>query len=89
MAEIIKSYKQSIGAMKFIGKKYGDADRANGTFGAKWGEWFENGWFGVIEKQISGSIKDITIYGVGHYERTGNDSRRCCSHHQTVGAKWH
>ena len=59
MAGIIKTYKQNVGAMRFIGKKYGDGDRVNGTFGAKWCEWFENGWFSVIESQISVGMRDI------------------------------
>ena len=59
MSEIIKAYKQSICAMRFIGKKYGDNDRVNGMFSVKWGEWFEKGWFSIIEKQNSGSIKEI------------------------------
>ena len=59
MPEIINAYKQSMGATRFIGKKYGDDDRVNGMFGAKWGEWFEKGWFGAIEKQHSGSLKEI------------------------------
>ena len=59
MAEIIKTYKQSVGAMRFIGKKYGDSDRVDGMFGAKWGEWFQNGWFDVIEKQIDKKIIEI------------------------------
>jgi|GEM_PF-4064730 len=29
MAEIIKTYRESVGATRFIGKKYGDADRVN------------------------------------------------------------
>ena len=58
MPEIIKTYKQSVPAMRFIGKKYGDSDRVNGTFGAKWGEWFENSWFDVLTKQISGNPDD-------------------------------
>lgn len=52
MVEIINVYRQSIPAMRFIGKKYGDSDRVDGGFGAKWGEWFGNGWFTAIEKQI-------------------------------------
>ncbi|MDD4495741.1 MAG: hypothetical protein PHV32_15625 [Eubacteriales bacterium] len=59
MSEIIKVYKQSLGAMRFIGKKYGDGDRINGNFGAKWSEWHSNGWFGIIEKQINSSLKDV------------------------------
>ncbi|MCL2665435.1 MAG: hypothetical protein FWE82_07475 [Defluviitaleaceae bacterium] len=59
MAEIIKTYRQSIPAMRFIGKKYEDGDRVNGSFGAKWGEWFANGWFGEIERQIDGDMKNI------------------------------
>ena len=59
MVEIINTYRQSVPAMRFIGKKYGDSDRINGNFGAKWGEWFNNGWFAAIEKQISVGIKEI------------------------------
>ena len=59
MAEIIKTYRQSVGEMRFIGKKYGDDDRVNGTFGAKWGRWFENGWFETIEKQTEGYLKEV------------------------------
>ena len=58
MAEIIKTYKQTVGAMRLIGKKYGNDDRVDGSFGAKWGEWFENGWFEVLEKQSSGQPKE-------------------------------
>jgi predicted transcriptional regulator YdeE len=37
-------------ASRFIGKKYGDEDRVNGYFSAKWGEWHQNDWFSDIEK---------------------------------------
>ena len=50
MAEIIKAYKESVPAMRFIGKRYTDDDRVGGLFSAKWGEWFENGWFDLLEK---------------------------------------
>lgn len=50
MAEIIKAYRQSVPAMRFIGKKYGDEDRVDGGFGAKWGEWFQNNLFASLEK---------------------------------------
>lgn len=59
MAEIIKVYRQSAPGMRFIGKKYGDSDRVFGDFGAKWGEWFSNSWFAIIEKQTSTSLKEI------------------------------
>jgi len=65
MAEIIKTYKQSVPEMRFVGKKYGNADRVNGTFGAKWGEWFQNGWFEEIKKQPKNGLKnrDLTLTG--------------------------
>jgi hypothetical protein len=50
VAEIIKTYRQSVPAMRFIGKKYGDEDRVSGGFGKKWDEWFSNGWFEVLEQ---------------------------------------
>lgn len=49
MAKIIKAYREHFDAMRFIGKKYTNNDRVNGTFAAKWGEWFQNGWFDLIE----------------------------------------
>lgn len=55
--EIIKVYKEHLPSLRFIGKKYTNADRANGGFGHKWGEWFQNGWFGELEK--IGELKNI------------------------------
>ena len=49
MAEIIKVYKQHLPALTFIGKRYTDNDRVDGSFGAQWGEWFQNGWFESLE----------------------------------------
>ncbi|MCL2517649.1 MAG: hypothetical protein FWF15_03700 [Oscillospiraceae bacterium] len=50
MFEIIKVYKQNIDPLRFIGKKYDNANRINGTFEvkSKWSEWFQNGWFETI-----------------------------------------
>lgn len=59
MAEIIKCYKQSIPAHRFIGKKYGDADRRDGSFGSKWGEWFQNDWFGTLENFAAEGLKKL------------------------------
>ncbi|MCL2007502.1 MAG: hypothetical protein FWG77_05395 [Treponema sp.] len=44
--EIIKTYKQEIPALRFIGKK-----------GANWGEWWQNGWFDLLEKNIDDKFK--------------------------------
>ena len=64
MAEIIKTYMQSVGALRFIGKKYDNANRTNGTFRvkAKWNEWFENGWFDTIKRQMNESHVDNCAY---------------------------
>lgn len=65
MAEIIKTYRQSVPAMRFIGKKYGDEDRVNGGFGAQWGAWFSNGWFDQLEsscdRKVVSEDSDATI----------------------------
>ena len=52
MAEVVKVYRQSVPAMRFIGKKYGDSDRVNGGFGQQWGDWFSSGWFAQLENGI-------------------------------------
>ncbi|MCL2697943.1 MAG: hypothetical protein FWE74_07665 [Oscillospiraceae bacterium] len=50
MAQIIKTYKETLPTLRLIGKRYSNADRdEHGGYGAKWGEWFENGWFDVLE----------------------------------------
>ena len=47
-AEIIKVYKEHLPAARLIGKRYAEEDRINGSFGAKWSEWFQNKWFHEI-----------------------------------------
>lgn len=56
--EIIKCYKQHFPALRLIGKRYANDDRINGSFGAKWGEWHQNGWFAELEEwaEPSGQI---------------------------------
>lgn len=53
MHEIVKTYKQAIPAMTFIGIKYGDADRVHGSFTAKWEEWFQADRFNQLESLIT------------------------------------
>ncbi len=45
MTEIKRNYRQSLPAMKLVGRCYGEKDRVNGTFSDKWGEWFANRLF--------------------------------------------
>ena len=46
MAEVVKVMQEQVPALRFIGKRYTKAD---GPFGKKWGEWFREGRFGVLE----------------------------------------
>jgi len=54
MFEIIKVYKENFPKQKFIGKKYDNANRVNGTFSVKekWNECFKEDWFKLIENNI-------------------------------------
>ena len=58
MPEIVKTYRQHIPPLRFVGLRYGDGDRVDGGFGAQWGEWFANGRFEVLEKTC-GSLKNV------------------------------
>ena len=58
MAEIIKTFKEEIRAMRFIGKKYPN-------FGPMWGEWFANGWFDKLEEAMGGVEKITAIWENG------------------------
>src|SRR5690606_27230883 len=63
--EIVKTYRQSIPAVKLIGKKYGDADRVDGMYGYHWKQWLENGWFQIIEDAVGGSEVFENLYEDG------------------------
>ena len=52
MAEVVKTYRQAVPAMRFIGKKYGEEDRVDGGFGKQWGEWFSSGWFDPLQSRF-------------------------------------
>lgn len=72
MAEIIKVYKEHLPSLRIIGKRYTNADRGNdGGFGHKWGEWFQNDWFAVLEKL--GEAKNIENGYLGFMRCDGSD----------------
>jgi len=58
MYEIVKTYKQAIPKMRFMGRKYGNEDRIDGGFGAKWEEWFEAERFTQLESLITKDFMD-------------------------------
>lgn len=58
MAEMIKTFREDVPAMRFIGKKYPN-------FGPMWGEWFANGWFDVIETAMGGTEAILKIWKNG------------------------
>ena len=55
MAGIVKTYKQSVPATRFIGK-------IDPYQGGGWGEWHENGWFGIIEDAAGGAEAINKLY---------------------------
>jgi len=61
MAQIIKTFKEEIPNLRFIGKKYPN-------FGPMWGEWFAGGWFDTVETAMGGvdNIKSIWENGGGY-----------------------
>jgi len=61
--KVVKAYRQSIPATRFIGIKYGDEDRVNGGFGAQWGQWHKNGWFELLEQACPpADFEDSGVY---------------------------
>ena len=61
--EIIKVYAEDMPASRFIGKKYLNEDRVEGTFSHQWGEWHQHGWFDEITKQTDKDLKDWFVEG--------------------------
>ena len=64
MAEVTRIYRQKLPKMKLVGKCYGDADKVNDTFAAKWGEWFQNDWFAPLCAAVPGDepFPDCSAY---------------------------
>lgn len=50
MAEIIKVVKEHLPNLRFIGKRYTESDRVNGSFAHLWDEWFNKAWFEPLAK---------------------------------------
>lgn len=57
MAEIIKVFKENIPNMRFVGKKYD-------SFG-HWDEWWQNGWFDLLESTMGGTDRILEIWENG------------------------
>ncbi len=57
MAEIIKVFRETLPPVRFIGKKYDG-------FG-HWGEWWQNGWFDLVEKTMGGTEAILSLWENG------------------------
>jgi hypothetical protein len=57
MYSIIKSFREELPPFKFIGLKYGDEDRINGSFADKWNLWFEKQLFNPLENLADNTWK--------------------------------
>lgn len=86
MATITRVFREVLPDAKLIGRRYTNADRdASGSFGPKWGEWFENGRFESLEKcdrvrpvsgDCFGAMRDATEgfeYWIGMLAEPGSD----------------
>ena len=47
--EIIRTIIEECPASRFIGKRYTAADSINGGYGHKWGEWWQNSYFELLD----------------------------------------
>ena len=59
MAEIIKTYRQEIGPLRFIGSRYDDADRMTGKLALQWNRFLVSGWFERLESLAGGDLTKI------------------------------
>jgi len=59
MGEVVKTYKQTVPAVRFIGSKYGDKDRVDGSFAEKWNEWLISDRFKQLEALATEEYKQI------------------------------
>ena len=57
MANIIKTFREILPDLRFIGKRYGDIGH--------WGEWWQNDWFDEVEKAMGGVDKVLALWENG------------------------
>lgn len=62
MPEIKKVYCQSLPAVKLVGRCYHDSEKENGTFSAKWAEWFANDLFTPLQLSGEEPFEDCDAY---------------------------
>lgn len=62
MAELIRCYRQDVGALRFIGKKYGDEDRTDGGFDKQWGDFASKGWKLTLDSLPKAAFEDGDAY---------------------------
>ncbi|GHV38757.1 hypothetical protein FACS189490_01210 [Clostridia bacterium] len=71
--KLVKSQKEHFPSAVLIGKEYGESDRENGGFGAKWMEWFQKGYFAELDKLNEtdiggGDFGFMTVGGDGEFK---------------------
>lgn len=64
MAEIKRVYRQTMPAVKLVGRCYREEDKENGVFANKWGEWFQNDLFAPLQLSDAGEepFEDCDAY---------------------------
>lgn len=71
--QIIKVFEEQHPPLRFIGKKYTNQDRTQGSYAAKWQAWFQNGYFSVLEvlgetKQVDNGYLGFMRYNPASFE---------------------
>ena len=75
--EVTRVYKEHFPALRLIGKRYTNADRVNGLFSSKWGEWDQNDWYAELQKLGPSDAVDNGVLGLmtcrSDHQETGRD----------------
>lgn len=64
--EIVKAYTQVLPPVRFIGKKYGDSDRVDGSFAFAWQKWMDEDSFMPIIEAAGGQLVLDQLYEDGN-----------------------
>lgn len=62
--EVTKVYTEHFPALRFIGTRYTNDDRADGGFGKQWGEWMADDRFGKMKASIASAPFDESTIGL-------------------------
>lgn len=59
MVNIIHTELQQLPSLVFVGRRYGDSDRHNGSYAHLWGQWFDENLFAPLDQLSTEKFRQV------------------------------